>query len=156
MSVYKAQGDGAVPFIEITVFYAHIDHGRKTAAEARRETARIEVGIVDNVCIERREHADEVADLVHGDLVQQEQVVRSVAAANIQAGREFRAARDTGHHLQGLDQVRGSQNSEVAADLRAVYSLKAGLGNYLSDGLFVPDDSGVEGVDRDHRQAIQP
>ena len=156
MSVHKAYRGVAVPLLEVAVAHAHVHHGRQPAAEAGGEAAFVEVRVADNVRVKGREHADKVADLVHRHLIQEEKIVRAVASAYIETGRELRAVRDAGQHLKSLDKVRGAEDGEVAAYLRAVDFLDAGLGGDLADSLFVADDCRVQSVHRGHRKAILP
>ena len=114
--------------LEVAFTRANVHYGRHPSSVSGGEAALVEVHFFHHVAVERGEQAHKVGNLVQRDAVQQEQVVRAVAAMDVESGHQLRAPGYAGHHLERLYDVGSVENGESAAQDGAVKALQARLG----------------------------
>ena len=78
-------------------------------AELRPETAREELRLIDRVRVEDAEEPSEVERVEDGEAVDEDQVLVSRPAADVEGAREVRGGDDAGEELNGAEHVRLGQ-----------------------------------------------
>ena len=112
-AINEADSKESVIFIEVTIICSHIHHRRKFRAETGRKPGLIEVDAAYDIGVERREQTQHMADLIYRDTVQKKEIVTSVTAVHIESGQQFGPGRHPGQHLEGLDDIRSTEQGET-------------------------------------------
>ena len=132
----EAYGEVAVQLLVVAVVLRDVEHRAQAAAEAGGEGAFVEGDVLHGVGVEGREEAAEVADVVEGHAVEEEEVLVGAAAAHVHAAVALAAALHAGHQLQGLDDVGLAEHHGYGLDLlhghlRGAHLRRAGVAHAL-------------------------
>ena len=101
----EADADAAVEFFVVAVVGGDVEDRGEAAAEAGGEASFIELDVFDGIGVEGREESAEVVHIVHGDAVEEEEVLVGAATTDVHASRSFTAVLDTWEKLHGFDHV---------------------------------------------------
>ena len=145
-SVDYAQRYAPVVVLHVALGGFHVDHRRQASAVTGGEAALVKVQVVHHVGVEAREKPSEVANVVQGHSVEQEEVVVAVASVHVQARHQLVAYRHAGQQLQLLDKVGSAEYRDTSPKFFAVDVHKtrlSGVAHLFADG---GDVGSVEGV----------
>ena len=109
----------------ITGLRGHVHHARQATAVARRERRLVESHIANGRHIEGRKQTAEVVHLIDRIAVDEKQVLVVVATAHHHARQSLETGRNTGLHLQGLDQIDFAHDGRDAANLLGTQIIEA-------------------------------
>ena len=101
----KPNREIAVELAVVTVILRNIEDGTESSAKACGERALVKGDILDGVCIECREEASHVGNIIERHTVEQEKVFVGTTATDIHAAVAFAATLHTRHELQSFNEV---------------------------------------------------
>ena len=101
-----------------------VHDGRNAAAVFGTETARVHIGVTDDVGIEHREQADGMERIVDHHAVQKHLVLDGRTTTDVELTALVASEDDTGHHLQVLGEVGLTAHARNLVD---------GLGRHCDD-----------------------
>ena len=140
----RCQSDAEIHMIAFSIagLRGHIHHTRQTTAVARRKRRLVESHIANGCHIEGREQTAEVVHLIDGVSVDEKKVLVVVTTAHHHARQALKAGRDTGLHLQSLDQIDFAHDRRDAANLLGTQIIEThhGIVHFV---LSTPHDQGA-------------
>ena len=115
----RSQTDAEIYVIAFGVagLRGHVHHTRQATAVARGKRRLVERHIANGRHIEGREQTAEVVHLIDRVAVDEKEVLVVVTAAHHHARQSLEAGRNTGLHLQGLDQIHLTHDGRNASNL---------------------------------------
>ena len=123
-----AGSDFARDTLFVTVAGRNVHDRRDTAAVFGSKTARVDVGVADDVGVEHREEADGVEGIVDHHAVEQHLVLDGRAATDIELSALVTGEDDTRNHLEVLCQVSLSADTRNLGDGLGRHRNHRGLG----------------------------
>ena len=108
--------DFSCPAFLVAVTCGDVHHRRDAASIFRSETARIDLGIANDVRVEDGEQADGVEGVEDGHAVEQHLVLDGGTATDVELSTLVASKDDTRHHLKVLRQVALSADARDLVD----------------------------------------
>ena len=71
----EAEAERTLDLLGITLAAADVQHGRDAAAELGRDGTLVQFDVVDDVGVESREDAEEMARIVDGAVIEEDEVL---------------------------------------------------------------------------------
>ena len=115
----RSQTDAEIHMIAFGIagLRGHVYHTRQTPAVARGKRRLVERHIANGRHVESRKQTAEVVHLINRVAVDEKQVLVVVATAHHHARQSLESGRNTGLHLQGLDQIHLTHDGRNASNL---------------------------------------
>ena len=125
-----------VELLVIAVLHGDVEHATRSATVVGGHATLDQLDVLHGIGVEHAEEAEKVAGVVHGGVVQQDQVLVRATAAYIEAAVAFAVALHTGQVLDRLEDINFTQQRWKRAQLLHVQFHCAHLGAFSVLGLF--------------------
>ena len=112
----QSEAERALDLLGVALAAADVQHGRDPAAELRGDGTLVQFDVVDDVGIERGEDAEEVAGVVDGAVVEQDEVLVGRASADVEAAGGLSDALHAGQRQDSLHHVGLTEGGRYLGD----------------------------------------
>ena len=116
-SLGEADDERAMIVLHIALAGAGVNNRGYAPTVASRETTLVEVDVLHDIGVERREEAEGVVGVVEGRTVDEEEILVAIATVDVEVGGQFGTGRHTREALDGLHEVRGAEEGKLRVEV---------------------------------------